>query len=753
MATDLKKPGEVGTELIPYERGGAQRFEPRPSSSWEPEPQGGSEVSLMEAWHILVKRRWTIVTTVLVLVTLVTIATFRTKPVYRASARVAVEADTSQIQSINDLYQKTPTDDAFVQTQLQVLKSENLAWRTIEQLQMQANKHFIADPKALAALDSDRRKYELIDAFQENLTVELLPKTRMLVISFESTDPKLASQVATAHVNNYVDFNFREKYSATKQASGWMEQQLDELKAKVEQSQQALVDYERKFSIAQTGDKDRQNVSEQMLSDLSREWTNAQSERIQKEAKYNRIRSNREEVVQLADNDLLGRLKEKQADLRNQYVEALANYGPNFPKVQRLKQQGDELEAQVTREQTRVIERVREEFQAAQNRERLAQQAVTRQKEELSKLNDLLVQHNILKRDFETNQQMYQSLLQRLKDATVSAGLRSTNIHIVDTALPPGKPVRPRKLLNIAVGLLAGLVLGVILAFGGEALDQSIKSLEEVESITGVPALGAIPKDTSGSSLAVLVRPPGGATMDSPMELTVVQNPKSTVAEAFRALRTSILLSTASEAPKLILVTSSNPGEGKTTTALNLAHVMAQRKGPVLLLDCDLRKTGVARVLALDNSKGLTTLLTGQHDLESSLQQSAQLPALWFLTSGEVPPNPAELLSSDRMLEVLAELRTRFEHIIIDSPPVLAVTDATVLSRVADGVVLVAESGATPRAGLARTTQILENAGAKILGVAMNKIDVRRDGYYGNYYGKYYGDGYPDGRRSGRQRG
>lgn len=570
----------------------------------------------------------------------------------------------------------------------------------------------------------------------------------MMNVGFESTDPRLAAFISNNLVNNYIDYNFRQKYDATRQASGWMEQQLDELKARMERSQQALVDYEREHAIADitnSSTKDRQSVEEQMLSDLSRDLTTAQGDRIQKESLYNQVLANRGQIAALAHNDLLQKLEESSAQLQQQYVDALAQYGPKFPKVLRLKQQTAESEAQIEQEQNRVIERIRNDYNTAVNREKLAAAAVSRQKEQLGSANQLLVQHNILEREFDANQQLYQSLMQRLKEATVSAGLRSTNIHLVDAALAPATPVRPKKLLDICLGLLAGIILGALLALAQEALDHSIRSAEEVEALLAVPALGTIPLIRAGrhSRYGLRSRNGGVAELDAPVGMTVVKNPTSTLAEAYRALRTAILLSSANRPPKSLLFTSAEAGDGKTSSSLNLASALAQRKGPVLLIDADLRKQGLSRDLKLNNEKGLSTVLTGSDRPEELLQPHPLLPELWLLPSGPVPPSPADLLSSEKMLELLSAFGERFEHVVVDSPPVLAVTDATILSRIVDGVVLVVQSGNTASGALLRTHRTLQAAGARILGVMLNKFDHRQQGYYGRYYqygsGSYYG--------------
>ena len=270
-----------------------------------------------------------------------------------------------------------------------------------------------------------------------------------------------------------------------------MEQQLDELKAKVEKSQQALVDYERQNAIVNISDKE--SVVEQRMADLSRDLTNAQSDRLQKESVYELVRSNESQVASVAQNDLLQHLEEKYADLKSQYVDALEQSGPKHPKAERLQSQVDEIQSLIERERKRIVERMRNDYMAALGRERLLAAAVAKEKVEVGALNQLLIQHNLLKRESETNQQLYDNLLQRLKDATVSAGLRATNIHVIDPAKPPRLPVRPQKLRNILIGLMVGLVLGLALAFVREAVDTSIKSVDEAERLANAPALAVVP--------------------------------------------------------------------------------------------------------------------------------------------------------------------------------------------------------------------------------------------------------------------
>jgi capsular exopolysaccharide synthesis family protein len=332
----------------------------------------------------------------------------------------------------------------------------------------------------------------------------------------------------------------------------------------------------------------------------------------------------------------------------------------------------------------------------------------------------------MLRHEFDTNQQLYDSLLHRMKDATVSAALRSTNIHLVDSALPPIKRTRPRRLLNITLALWAGLVLGVIGAFALEAVSSSIQTAEEAEALMGMPALGTIPFERSSWFATKGLSTKNGADR---LALSLTRHPNSSLSEAFRALGTFVTMPSSSI--KTLLVTSSHSGEGKTTTALNLAQALAQRKGPVVIVDCDLRKGGVARALGVENREGVSSILSGERKVSEVLRHMLQ-KNLWVLTSGPVPHNPVSLLASPNMVTLLEHLSTYFECVVIDSPPVLAVTDAAILSRLVDGVLLVAASNVTPRGGLVRTRRILSAVGARILGMSLNKLDPRRPGY-GHY--------------------
>jgi polysaccharide biosynthesis transport protein len=690
-------------------------------------------------WDICSKRRWEILTSLIVVPVAVAIFSFKMKPVYRSTARLEIEAASPELRSIDEPYQTVPTDESFLKTQVQVLASDRLAWQTIQDLHLDSAPAFSAGVlDAREASDPERAQNLLIAAFAKHLHAALTPNSHTVQVSFESTDAEVASQVVNTLVNDYVEYNFRTKYDAARQASGWMEQQLDELRAKVEKSQRALVDYERKNAIVNVSD--RQNVVEARLEDLNKDLTSAENDLAQKRSLNDLVKSDPSKVSLVTQDDLLERLEEKEADLKTQYVDTLAQYGPRFPRVTRLRDQVKEIESLIERERRQDAERIQSEFRVATDRVSLLSASVARQKVEVGDLNQLLIQHNLLQRDFETNQQLYASLLQHLKDATVSAGLRATNVHVVDPARPETIPVRPKKLFNVALGTLVGLLIGVTLAFIQEGLDYSIKTAEEVERLTGAPSLAIIPAAglVDPHPYGWFPRKNSNGSHNGTAALALLKEPASAVAEAYRALRTSILFSTAPRPPQLLLVTSSQPQEGKTSTSFNLSLALAQRGSRVLLVDADLRKPGVARSLDIPNDRGLSGVLTGAHPLEEALQQIEAVPNLWVLPAGPRPPNPAELLSSPRMEQLLGELRERFEHVVLDSPPLLMVTDATVLATLADGVILIVESGVTARDALARSHRILKIAGGRVLGVVMNKVQLGQDGYHYGPYARSY---------------
>jgi succinoglycan biosynthesis transport protein ExoP len=582
------------------------------------------------------------------------------------------------------------------------------------------------------------------------LVVKRVPNSRLIEVQFEAEEPQLAAQVVNTHLQNYVEENFRSKYDATTQASNWLSAELEELRIKVEKSEDARIAYQRENQIWQIDEK--QDITSQKLGDLSKAVTDAQTDVAQKEALYRMATSGNVDALPAArNNDVVSTLLKRRSELDEQYAEALDQYGPNFPKVLRLAAQQKEVEQNLANARKTMVESVEEEFNTARSRVELLQEALDKQKAEANDIAEKLVQYHILQHDAESNKQLYDGLLQKLKEAGITAGLRSSNIRVVDPALAPASPSRPQKARNISLAFLVGLVGGIGLALFREYLDNTVKSPDDVESLTGLPSLAVVPalpgSHTSRNRFSRLAREAAPQSASGPrVELLSYIQPKSQISEAFRALRTSLLLSQADHPPQVILVTSALPREGKTTAAVNLAVTLAQLGDRTLLMDSDLRKPGIRRALNLTTGKevGLSSYLAGVSTLDEVTIPHPTINNLVALTTGPVPPSPADLLSSHRMREAIVELRHRFKFIVIDSPPVMAATDAVILSALTDGVLLVVRSGETPKEAFTRTRDLLAAVKCRLLGVVLNAVDSSAPDYYYSYryYPYAYGYGY-----------
>jgi capsular exopolysaccharide synthesis family protein len=708
-------------------------------------PYGGadptaSSLPLRDYLRVLHKNRWMIAAVITVMVTIVAITSFRTKPVYQATTRLEIDGETADLTNLREMFWKLPTDEEFLQTQVRILQSHELAMQTVRSLRLHERPGFAVRPPGKNNTPfTPAEEVQTIGAFQAGLKVQLLRSSRLVDVSYEHTEPALAAAIANTLADNYIENNFRKKYESTMQAQEWMAGQLRELKQKMEQSHEALVTYERNNQIFSLSEG--QNVTIQKLGELSRELTLAESERMARESQVQLAKSRQlEDLPAVAQNGLIQSLQQRLAQLRDQYAETRTTFGPNYPKVAQLESQIVEAEANIEREKRQVANRIESEYQAAQRREQLLRKAVDEQKAEANVMNTKLVEYNLLKREYETNQQLYESLLQRLKEASVSASLRSNNIHVVDRARPPLSPIRPRKELNIMLSAVVGLVLGCVLALFNEYLDSSIKTPEEVEQLVNLPALGIVPAMNSinGHRRRGL---PGTAVKASTTELATVAQPHSVVSEAYRALRTSILLSTSKHPPQVILITSGQPREGKTTTALNLAITLAQRGDRVVLIDSDLRRPRVHRALHVSSEGGLSSFLSGNLTIDNLPKPVPKVPNLFVIAAGPTPPNPAELLSSEPVSTLFSELRRQFDFVILDSPPTITVADSMILAAHADGVILVAHGGVTTRESLRHTRKLIGSTNARIIGVVLNNVDVRSADYR-YYYSYYYGDYY-----------
>jgi len=707
------------------------------------------QLGLRDYLRVLHKYRLTILLFVLVTVLTVAIVSLRTPKQYEATVRLAIDLE-NQTTLVKD--NPVPADfwsfQDYLRTQVRVLQSETLAAQTIRTLRLDREEAFAGPPeedKAAGPVPYEKpldpaRESLLIRDFQGSLAVVSIPNSHLVEVRFYSIDPGLAARIANAHANNFIEHNFRTRYESTMKASEWLSDQLRELRAKVEKADEELLDFERRYNLVSIDE--RQNVLTQRLSDLNHELSVVEAERAARESRLRQAESGQDAAV--LEDPLVQKLQQTLADLRTQHAESRPQFGPQHPRMLRLEEQITDAEAQIARQQQAILARLRSDYEAALKREKLVRQLVERQKEEVNQLNQRLIQYNILKREATTNKQLYEGLLQQLNEAGISAGLRSSNIRVVDAARVPLRPHSPNILLNVLLALCLSVPVGIALAFFREYLDNSIKTPDEVERYTGLPTLAMVPLASTLSDGHYVKSLPAGSLDDSGIALVTYRQPQSGMAESFRSLRTSVLLSFPERPPQLLLVTSGQPVDGKTATSINLAVTLAQRGGKVVLIDADLRKPSVHKFLQADGSHGLSLYLAGSHGRNGLVVPTA-VPNLDILPAGPVPPNPAELLSTGRMKDLLHELARDYDHVVVDSPPVLSVTDATVLSVLVDGVILVVRSGKTTREALRHTRQLFYNVNARVLGVVLNGVDLRSVDY-NYYYYKYYGYGYRQGR-------
>jgi succinoglycan biosynthesis transport protein ExoP len=735
-------------KLIPRENGSNGSVELIPPSSrlpaWDLSPR---EPHLYDYLLILRKHQWLILSFLLAVVTIVTIATFRMQAVYVATARIEIDRENGSILPFQGMesYDYMMDLENYIETQSKILTSETLALQTIRSTGLGARPEYASpngpsEAVAIGSLENQKRPPEL-GAFLGSLSVKRVANSRLMDVSFEATDPQFAARTVNEHIKNFQDQNIRARYDETTRATTWLHDELDELKIKVQESEDKRIAYERKNQIWTLDDK--QNITTQRLSDINKSLTDAQEERMKKEALYQFAKAGDiADVPQLRENVVLQGLMQKRQATSEDYIDALGQYGPNFPKVQRLQAQLKDLDQLIQKEHLYTLNRIENDYREAKQRETLLAQALDQQKVEVNEMAERMVEYNILKREAEANKALYDGLMTKLKEVGISAALQSSNIRVVDPAMIPAYPSRPAKARNIALAFLVGLVGGIGLALMREYLDNTVKTPDDIETLARLPSLAVVPQFTgangNGSSRKRLLQGAAANGHDKRIELVAQHLPKSQMSEAFRALRTSLLLSQPGRPPQVILVTSALPREGKTTAAANLAVTLAQLGDSTVLVDADLRKPGVGRLLNLGGNKyaGFSSYLAGVSSLDLVTVPHPDIPNLAAIPTGPLPPNPADLLSSHKLAEAIAELRAKFKFVVIDSPPIMAATDAVILSVQTDGVLLVVRSGETPKEAFTRTRDLLISVKCHILGVVLNAVDSNAPDYYYSY--RYY---------------
>jgi polysaccharide biosynthesis transport protein len=715
-------------------------------------------------WRVIQKRRWTIFSIVLITFASVLIVTIKEKPIYRANVLLEIEKENPNIPTVQELFQLEDVSDNYLETQYKVLQSETLARRVVEELRLDQvaefnppkNAWFWQDTHAAAGTEDvvidPKTEQAILERFNNHLTVEPVRRSRLVQVSFESQDAQIAAKAVNALASNYIQGNLESRWQAAEKASEWLSQQLQSFKAKLEKSEDDLQQYahDNGLLFLETEKGDTENIVDERLRQLQDELTRAQADRYAKESLYRLAEAgDYSSLPGVVDNKLMQDLTERLADLEKEQAALTPTFTSTYPKVKQIQSQIDDIQKFLNQERKRAAQGIIDDYLAAVRREGLVREAFEQQQQQANLVAGRVVQYNILKREVDTNKQLYEGLLQRLKEAGVSAGMNASNIRIVDAAVAPTRPISPRPVLNLGLALLLGLGCGIGVAFLQEHLDNTLKNSEDIERLLRVPALALIPSRESLSQTSSDVyglsngnsKPSlgnGGSLQKlsgkSWIRIDGNGTQHSALSEAFRGLRTSVLLSAVGRPPRSLTFVSAEPGEGKTTIASNLAISLAQLGKRVLLIDGDLRRPCVHKLFDIeDHSGGLVTYLTGAEEWRG-LVQSTSIANLDCLVCGPVPPNPSELLSSDRMQTLIREGMEEYQFVLVDAPPLLNVADGRILATMVEGAILVVKGGFTPRE-LAQQAQLhVRDVGAHLIGVVLNDVDVRHNGYYHGYY-------------------
>jgi uncharacterized protein involved in exopolysaccharide biosynthesis/Mrp family chromosome partitioning ATPase len=804
-------------QLSPY-----RLLEPQMPSPYlqYPDPATTSASDLRAYWLIFYKRRFLILAVTVLVAALAAIANRSAPAVYVASTQIRIDPSSPEYLPLPNAVSPV-MDDSYYQTEYAELQGAELAKRVIESLRLDQEPAFLPAPRPEGIIGLARalyRSYEvstepqratavpqvqgLVDSYLRSLTVTPVPNSRLVTITFASLSPELAARIANAHAREFVKLAMEARSDFYAEVQQFLEARLAEIKQRTEESESALNDFRRRNRVLAVGGSEKENVTLERLSSLNADYVKAQSERIAAEAEYNLVRTRRYESLAAVQRDpLYNSLRQELETLRSEYDRLAQVYQPKYPKMQEMAGRVQELEKRLHAQIQRAVEGVESEYLAAKGKEEALAAEVEKEKKATLDLNDLNAEYQVLARDAEANRDLYKNLLSRAKETNITQSVKSTNVRVVADSDVPSTPSTKESRRRLLMAVAIGLCLGCGLAFGLEYIDNSIKTPEDAELLLQLPALAVIPSfhHEDARRLRLAKKPPShgdrgprivaaladgdgnnvpahhpndGSVPGHPTELIVAKNPDSIVTEAYRTLRTGILLSSADKPPQVIQLVSALSREGKTVTSVNTALTLAQSGAKVLLIDADLRRPRCNGIFQTPRSPGLVDVLVGLSPLEKCIREvkidgldnmfdgvpteghngydahleddveaSAKGAGLAFgavslLPAGSKAPNPAEILGSQRMRELIRILRQRFDYIVIDSPPVLPVADSVVLSTMADGVLVVIKGQSTTVPAVRQAKAKLERVGAKLLGSVLNDVDVTSGDYY--YYKGYY---------------
>lgn len=705
--------------------------------------EGRDEIDLLAYWRILVKRRWMVLAAVVALAVSSVVLTLMDTPLYRASVVIQIENEGQQMMMVGGMPNFSAWDPEFLETQYRLLQSRALAEQVAEDLNLGPDDLARLRPPGWGARlkgllrPSAPPSQEPVPASQDldprtvlrattgvvrgGLTVDPVLNTRLVNLHFDSPVPAFSARVANAVAEAYIASGLERRFGANAYTKEYLEDQLKTTRLRLEESERQLVAFAQKENLVSSSDG--QSLSNQNLSDLNTALASAQAQRIRAQARWSQAQAARGAALpaDMLSGSIINTLQQQRATLQGSYQQKLQVFKADYPEMLQLKGQMDELDKQIASELTNIRASVKAEYDAAMAQERLLQGQLGALRTESLDVDSRSIDYNILKREVDTNRQLYDNLLQRFKEVSAISDVRSNNISIIDHAQVPGGAFKPSLSRNLLMGVLAGLILGTLLAFVLEFLDDTLKTPEDIEQRLKLPVLGIIPK--------LVKETPQQASRDL----------RSAFSESYRSVRTALQFSTDHGVPRVLLITSSGPGEGKSTSALALARNFAQMGKKVLLVEADLRNPSLHKSMGLHSAIGLSNLLVGGHSVSDAVMETDE-PRLKVILAGPLPPNPAELLSGSKLVSLLTVASEHYDQVIIDGPPVMGIADIPILANVAEGTLMVVHSGKT-KIGTAQTAlKRMQMARARIVGCLLTQYDARVAGYGYSYQG-YYGYG------------
>ncbi len=689
---------------------------------------------LTQYFRVILRWRLLILGSIALAVLIGVMATLLATPEYTAVTRIEINREGSRIVAVEDVTPETSAvDEEFYQTQYGLLRSRSMAQRVARQLRLQDNQAFFAmfgreddfSGGRGAAAQSERLRIAT-DILLDQVNVEPIRLSRLVDISWTGPDPGLSARIANAWATSFIEFSLERRFEATAYARRFLEQRLEQLRRRLEESERQLVGYASSQAIINipVGSADDQGrVSErsltaESLSALNAELARATAERVRAEG---RLRQAGGATSESLTNPGISGLRQRRAEVAAEYARLQTQFEAGYPAVQALAAQLRQLDQAISREEGRVSGSIQSAYRDAVSREQQLAERVEALKANFLDQRRRSIQYNIFQRDVDTNRELYNGLLQRYKEIGVAGGVGENNISIVDLARVPERPSRPRPLINLLLSLAVGTVLGFALAFIREQMDETIADPTDIETRIGLPLLGAVPK----------------SQVEDP--LVELHDPKSPLVEAYLSVQASLAFSTDHGVPPTLAVTSTRPAEGKSTTATALAYVLARSGARVILIDGDMRSPSVHAGLQLPNDRGLSTFLAGAAELDALIQATEREPFV-IMAAGPQPPNAAELLRSERLPLLLKLLLERFQHVVIDCPPVMGLADAPLIASRTDGTVFVVEARGV-KARLAKVAlNRLRQGRAQLLGTVLTKFESKQAHFgYGYDYGYDYG--------------